>query len=184
MKIIRCFSLVLLLVATVAAQQSSPDNKSSNPVTDAVRGMIDRNEKNLTAAVNAMPAEKYSYKPTPEQMTFGHLVTHIAEANNFLCAKLSGQAAPKENAKETDPKDKLESEVKASFDYCRSVLKNVNDSQLGESITLFGGHPATKASALIGLASTWADHYGAAAMYLRLNGVLPPTAKKAEPEKK
>ncbi len=183
MKLVCCFTLVLLLAVTVAAQQNPPD-KSSNPVTDTVRGLLERNQKNLTAAVDAMPADKFSFKPTPDQMSFGHLATHIAEGNNFLCAKLAGQAMPKEDAKDTDAKDKLVNVVKTSFDYCGTVLKNVTDAQLGESITLFGGHPGTKAAALIALAGTWADHYGMAAMYLRLNGVLPPTAKKPEPDKK
>ena len=60
----------------------------------------------------------------------------------------------------------------------RTALKNVQDSQLGEPVTLFGGRQANKAAALIGLTNDWADHYSMAAMYLRLNGMLPPTAKK------
>jgi hypothetical protein len=64
-------------------------------------------------------------------------------------------------------------------------LKGVQDSQLGEQVILFGGHPAPKAAALFALAGGWADHYGAAAIYLRLNGILPPTAQHAPtPEKK
>jgi hypothetical protein len=54
----------------------------------------------------------------------------------------------------------------------------VQDSQLGDQVTLFGGRPASKAAALFALAGGWADHYGAAAIYLRLNGILPPTAQK------
>jgi len=42
----------------------------------------------------------------------------------------------------------------------------------------FGGKQVTRAWIRLVLAGTWADHYAEAAMYLRLNGVLPPTAKK------
>jgi hypothetical protein len=47
-----------------------------------------------------------------------------------------------------------------------------------ENITWFDGKPRTRAWAFLGLASGWADHYATAAMYLRLNGLLPPSAKK------
>ena len=49
---------------------------------------------------------------------------------------------------------------------------------LGDTIQAYGGHDAPRAWALIALTNDWADHYGAAAIYLRLNGLLPPTAQK------
>ena len=49
---------------------------------------------------------------------------------------------------------------------------------MNQSITWFDGKPKPRVFAFMGLASSWADHYGAAAMYLRLNGLLPPSAKK------
>lgn len=176
MKNALCF--VLALLATAAMAQQSKSSSSSNPVSDSVRSMIGRQSKNLAAAAEEMPADKYGYKPTDQQMTFGTLVTHIIGSNNFLCAKLTNQAAPSEKPSDKDPKDKLVAQLKSSFDYCETALKGVQDSQLGEPVTLFGGRQANKAAALIALTNDWADHYGMAAMYLRLNGMLPPTAKK------
>ncbi len=46
----------------------------SNPVSNAVRATPRDNGKNLLAAAQAMPADKYGYKPTPAQMTFGELI--------------------------------------------------------------------------------------------------------------
>ena len=180
------FVALALLCTTAVAQQAKPGSAgSANPVSDTVRFMLGGRAKNLTAAVEAMPADKYSYKPTEGQMTFGALAEHIASSNNFLCAKLANQAEPSDKISDKDPKDKLVAAVKNSFAYCETALKGVQDSQLGEQVVLFGGHPAPKAAALIGLASGWADHYGAAAIYLRLNGILPPTAQHAPaPEKK
>ena len=54
----------------------------------------------------------------------------------------------------------------------------MDDSNLGETTLGFGGQPFSRARFGIGLATNWADHYAEAAMYLRLNGILPPTAKK------
>jgi uncharacterized damage-inducible protein DinB len=172
-----CLAVAFALAGAMAA--SAQESKSgSNPVSDTVRGMIGRQGKNLTAAAEEMPADKYGYKPTEQQMTFGTLVSHIIGSNNFLCSKVTSQAASADKATDKDPKDKLVAQLKASFDYCETALKNVQDSQLGEPVTLFGGRQANKAAALIGLTNDWADHYSMAAMYLRLNGMLPPTAKK------
>ena len=54
----------------------------------------------------------------------------------------------------------------------------MDDSKLAETTEGFGGKQVTHAWISLVLAGTWADHYAEAAMYLRLNGVLPPTAKK------
>jgi uncharacterized damage-inducible protein DinB len=135
-------------------------------------------QKNTLAAIDAMPADKFSYKPTPDQMSFAHLVVHITETNNGLCAKVADVPAPKmDELKETDSKDKLLAAAKASFDFCTDALSKMDDSKLGDSVELFGGRQFPRAMGALGLASSWADHYAAAAMYLRLNGILPPSAQ-------
>ncbi len=58
-------------------------------------------------------AEKYDCKPTPGQITFGHLVLHVAQSNTLLCSKISGQAPPKEDElTETSGKDKIVAAIK------------------------------------------------------------------------
>ncbi len=112
-------------------------------------------------------------------MTFGHLVAHMIESNNLFCSKAAAVPAPKvEEAKESDSKDKLVSALKASFDFCSDARSKMDDSKLGEITELFGGKQLSRAFVSMILASSWADHYAETAMYLRLNGVLPPTAKK------
>jgi hypothetical protein len=173
---------MLLLAASAMAQTTTAQTapaQTKNPVSSALRDILPGRQKNTIAAVEAMPADKFNYKPTPDQMTFGHLVAHMIEANNILCSKAAAVPAPKvEEAKETDAKDKLVSALKASFDFCADTLAKMDDSKLGETTEVFHGHEASRAWASMVLASSWADHYAEAAMYLRLNGVLPPTAKK------
>ena len=164
----------LLLLATSAAMA-----QTKNPISSALRDIAPGRQKNTIAAVEAMPADKFNYKPSADQMTFGHLVAHMVEANNGLCSKAAGVAAPKaEEVKDTDAKDKLVAALKTSFDFCTETLGKMDDSKLGESTEGFGGKQVTRGYMSLALASNWADHYAEAAMYLRLNGVLPPTAKK------
>ena len=152
----------------------------SNPVTAAAREALQRRQKNLVEAAQEMPADKYGFKPTPAQMSFAHLVGHIAQSNDFLCSKISGSAVPARQVTDAEPKEKLVDGLKASFDFCSTALSQMSDAKLADEVTLFGGHKATKATAVIALTSDWADHYSTAAMYLRLNGLLPPTAKAKE----
>ena len=161
---------------TAAAATSAAATK--DPVSSSLRISLPRSQKNTLGAIEAMPADKFSYKPTPDQMSFGHLVAHIVEANYFLCSKAADMSAPKvDAAKETDPKDKLLAAAKASFDFCTESLAKMDDSKLGDSVELFGGRQFPRAMAALALASSWADHYAAAAMYLRLNNILPPSAQ-------
>jgi uncharacterized damage-inducible protein DinB len=164
-------------LATTNAPQASTA-PVADPVSSFVKQQLARFNKNMVAAAEAMPAEKYSFKPTPEMNTFAHLTMHIAEGNNLLCSQISGTPAPtSDKLAETDPKDKLVAGLKASFDFCATALANVDDSKLSEPMVLFGRVPSSRAGALIALGMGFADHYGQEAIYLRLSGILPPTAQ-------
>jgi DinB superfamily len=162
------------------AQQAAPEAAKTepNPVSAAVRSNLDRNSKNILAAVDEMPADKFAYRPTPEQITFGHLVMHMATSNFRLCSVISGMGMPKmDELKETDPKEKLAGALKSSFDFCTEALGKTDDSKLSDVVFTRGNFSLTKAAAMIALTNDFADHYSGAAMYLRLNGLLPPSAQ-------
>lgn len=167
----------LLVTAGASAAQDAVPGPVANPVTTTVKGQLTRYEKNMVAAADLMPAEKYGYKPTPEMSSFGHLVMHIAQSNYFLCSKISGQAAPELKIADTDPKDKLVAALKGSFEFCTTALASADDSKLGDYLFSFGTRQVSRAGALITLSDDWYDHYGTQAVYLRLNGILPPTAQ-------
>ena len=166
---------IIFLSAAAFGQQAK------SPVSDVVRQMLDGREKNTVGAFEKMPADKFGYKPTPDQITFGHLAAHIVSSNYFFCSNAGDVSRPKtEELKDTDPKDKLVAAMKASFEFCRTALAKADDSKLSDSITWFDNKPRPRAAAFMALASSWADHYGMAAMYLRLNGILPPSAEPQE----
>lgn len=151
---------------------------TKDPVATSLRALLPRSQNNTVGAIEAMPADKFSYKPTPDQMTFAHLTVHIIGFNNSFCAKAADVPEPKvDEPKETDSKDQLVAAVKASYSFCSDALAKMDDSKLGDSIELFGGRQAPRAMAALIVASGWADHYATAAMYLRMNGVLPPSAQ-------
>jgi DinB superfamily len=179
MKHIFAVACLAFSAALCFAQASAPAAAPvKDPVATSARVLLQRSEGNTVGAVEAMPADKFSYKPTPDQMTFAHLVVHIVGFNNSFCAKAADVPAPKaEEPKETDSKDKLVAAVKASYAFCDEAVGKMDDSKLADSIEIFGGRQAPRAMASLILASGWADHYAAAAMYLRMNGITPPSAQ-------
>jgi uncharacterized damage-inducible protein DinB len=167
-----------LLLAVSHAQQTTPSNASRTPVADATRRWLNQEAANLIAAAERMPAGEYGFQPTPQQMTFAHLMTHIVESNRYLCSGIAGEPLPKASGvTESDGKDKLVADVKASFDYCSRVLSKMDDSRLAEEVPLF---KHSRADVMMFLIADHADHYATAAMHLRLNGLLPPTVNPKE----
>jgi hypothetical protein len=176
-RITMTFVLTLIcLLSARAAQQPAP---SSNPVTESTRRMLEQHAKHLIASAELMPAEKYSYHPTEPQMTFGQLIVHIVQTNSMICSGIGDLPIPNVmNLSPTEPKDALVTAIKQSFTHCSDALAKLDDGKLGEEVTMMGkrtGMP--RARAVLTIVADWADHYSTAASYLRMNGILPPSAQ-------
>jgi hypothetical protein len=162
------------LAASLAANAQS----TANPVVSTAREIFARQSKFIAAAAEQMPADKYSYHPTPDQWTFGKITSHVALSSNSVCAMLSDTPAPQgPKISDTDPKDALVAAVQASFAFCDNALANLSDSQMGDTITYFRGARTPRARALFELTDDLEDHYSQMAGYLRLNGITPPSAQ-------
>lgn len=180
-RIVSLTALALLAApATAGAQQPTPP--TAGPLAAALQAVWQRAARNMPAAADSMPAEKYGFKPTPEQMSFGEIIAHETESNRTLCAALAGgQQTPSESVDGASAsKETLVAGLKSSFEYCGAIVGTITEASLGDSVPFFGGRKATKARAAIALAQDWADHYSQAAMYLRLNGILPPSARRRQ----
>jgi hypothetical protein len=148
-------------------------------VAQAFRYMEASSSKNLQAAAEAMPEDKYSFKPTPAQMSFGDIVAHLIEGNDNLCGSIGGMKAPaRAKVTGTSSKADLTKQLKETFAFCDDAVAKVDDSKLGEQLPFFGGKTRSRAYLMFVTVGDWADHYSQSAIYLRLNGLLPPTAKK------
>jgi len=188
---VRAYPLMLamaVLPAALAAQAAPASTApaaaaaapSTSPVTDALRQAQQRYSRILVAAAEAMPAEKYNYRPTPAQMSFAQIQVHLAqEGNDLLCGKVAGMTPPQRPAADTtQTKEQLVARLKETFQFCEQAFAKLDDSKLGQPVQLFGPNPFTLAAAMFITVGDWADHYSQEANYLRLNGVLPPTAQR------
>jgi len=186
MNISRAAILVLALPVTLAAQTPSA-TPPANPITTAFRGRIVGLHRNLAQAFDSIPADKFSYKPTPAQLTIGNIAQHLANDNYLFCDAFGAEkskrpeedTATPDSVKATWPKDKLVTKLKESFAFCGNALNQLADSKLGEQTSMtFGNNTrqVTRAQMALGHALDLADHYSQIANYMRLNGIIPPTA--------
>jgi uncharacterized damage-inducible protein DinB len=171
-------AMTLLLLAAATASAQAQD--ATNPVVTSANEIFQRQSGFMVAAAEEMPADKYGYKPTPGQWTYGNVIAHVVKANFGVCGMLSGDGPGKSPVAvtETTPKDQLITALKQSFETCQKALDGLKDSALGGTITYFGGAKKPRARALIELTDDLEDHYSQMASYLRLNGMVPPSAKK------
>jgi uncharacterized damage-inducible protein DinB len=167
-----------IVLATWCLAAAGAAEGQGTPVSDALRSSAQRAGRNLVAAAEEMPAAKYAFKPTKAQMTFGEVIVHLSGGNDFLCSHIAGVEAPKRaDLSKGAPKDKLVARLRESFRFCDSALADVDDSKLSEKVKYFDEGEITRAAAMAGAVEDWAGHYSQLAVYLRLNGLLPPTAK-------
>jgi DinB superfamily len=163
--------LAVSITPTISLAQGSP-------LAEAFRNNAKESGKNLVAAAEVMPEAKYVYKPTPAQMSFGEIVVHLIQGNDLLCGAVAGTKAPaRSKIAATDTKATLVARLRETFQFCDQSLASLDDSKLTEQLPMFGRTMSRAAVELVTVGD-WADHYSQMANYLRLNNLLPPTAKK------
>jgi uncharacterized damage-inducible protein DinB len=121
-----------------------------------------------------MPEEHYSFKPTPEIMSFGEQVAHTAGVTYWMISKLKGSANPGRGFK---AKGKSKAEIikflKESYDYMHKALSGLSDEEASKKIHLWGDVNVTKAQTFLLNRDHITHHRGSMVIYLRLKGIKP-----------
>ncbi len=136
----------------------------------------------LVSLAEALPAEKYTWKPAEGVRSVAEVYTHVAGGNFFL-PRAVGIDPPaglsREMLSETD-KAKVVAMLRDSIAHARKAVEGADPAKLGAEVELFG-RKMTGADALLALLSHAHEHLGQSIAYARSNGVVPPWSQ-AEPE--
>jgi len=189
MKLSRVAFLALALPASLAAQQP---NQQGGPLTTAFRNRTITFQRNLAQAFDSIPESKFGYKPTPAQMTIGDIAQHLSSDNYFYCGNFGSMKASVSQEEEITPdsvkakwaKAKLVANLKASFKFCEDAFAQIDDAKLADTLTITTGantRQVVRVQPMLGHIVDMADHYSQIANYMRLNGMLPPTALPRPP---
>ena len=124
------------------------------------------------AVAQAMPADQYAFRPHPESMTFGELMTHMAATNFQFCAGLRDSAAP--GMPKATEKESVVKLLSDSFTYCGEVIPKLTEEELSKAHDSPDGHLPGR-EILLALYVHVAHHRGQAEIYLRDKGLRPPS---------
>jgi uncharacterized damage-inducible protein DinB len=157
--------------ATVAAQSATLNAELLKDWTD---------QKTLMMKIaEAMPEEKFSYKSTPPQRDYGQQILHVAGGNVMYLQFLGGRAiAPAINRTAT-AKAEIIKALADSFDYGTAIIKEQTEQSMMQTVqtNAYLGTSSRARVIYFLLGHTW-DIYGQMAVYLRLNGVVPPASQR------
>ena len=187
----RAAALVLTLPLSLAAQQPAA-GQQANPITAAFRVRTMALQRNVAQAFDSIPEARFSYKPTPAQLTIGYIAQHLANDNYLFCNRFGDMkatvpakdSATADSVKATWPKDSLVAKLKTSLTFCENAFAQLDDARLADAVVLtFNGNTrsVTRAQMALGHALDLADHYSQIANYMRLNNLVPPTALPRPP---
>lgn len=131
-------------------------------------------------AAGAMPENKYSFKPVPEEQTFGERVLHVAQINLAILQSLGAKAAPPVVDPKATSKAAAMAAVQKVGEYGLAVIKEFGEQQITAHVASppFMGPESTRQRMLYFLMTHSQDTYGQLVVYLRLNGITPPASRQ------
>ena len=170
----------LVFFAAVAAAVPSPVAAQTPPPSQAkeLAATFQRAATELLDVAEAMPADKYGYKPTPEISSFGDQLVHVAGiTQRFIdVAKGTKTEAPHHGAM---TKPEVIALLKKTFQSAQEMMASLTDAQLGEPMKFpFGDRTVTRATFWQGPLYQIRNHHGQLVVYLRMNGIVPPTTAR------
>ncbi len=156
--------------------------------SEALRTHWQRTRKMLTAIAGAMPESKYDYRPVKEVRSFREMLLHLVQDGVTHMGYVAGMsreeseeiAAKYDNLK---TRDELLKALGESYDYGDKILADLTDQNAMGMVTGMRSERMTRVEAALVSFEDQMDHYGNFVVYLRINGVVPPSTANAQQER-
>jgi len=164
---------------SAAAKPAKPAVGTPVPPSEAYGKLLSLMEKEFVSAAEAMPDEKFDFAPSSGEFkgvrSFGAQVKHVAEDNYYFYRGNLSDAdmkAKQDGIEKLTSKAEIIQALKDSFGQAHSVVSVITS----ENAFVTTEHGTRGAMAAFGLAHIM-DHYGQMAVYLRMNGIVPPASR-------
>jgi len=159
---------IVLSAAPLAAQPTTVR-------TDLIQEWSQMKETMLRLA-DAMPEEKFGFRPVPALRTFGEQLLHVAD-DNVKLLKLIGAPVPTPTIDlKAATKASIVSALASSYDYGNAVLAQQTDQSINDVVHV-SNFDATRARLVWAAVGHAWDEYGVMTVYLRLNAIVPPASR-------
>jgi uncharacterized damage-inducible protein DinB len=168
---------IFILSFTSLAQIMNSEEIKSQLIKDWERAKVYTIEY-----LNAMPADKYSFKAVDSIRSFAQQMLHLSQGNLFLMSAATDIQPPAygksdlEHSPGAQSKDSVMYYVTASYDYCISAVKGTDVGKWGEKKKLFKNEE-TRFALMLKTFEHQTHHRGQATIYIRLVGIRPPGEK-------
>ena len=193
---------VAAVVMTIGIAWAIPARAQVNPYKDPTPGIsgyraeviaeVRIQEDKFARLAEAIPAEKYTWRPAPDVRSIAEVLLHVSAANYNLPQLIGAAPRPgvdvKNLEKSTTDKAKVIATLKDSFAHEREAIMKMPDADLDKSMDWFGGKN-TERGILLFMTRHTAEHLGQLIAYARSVGVVPPWTEdqrrqQAQPPKK
>jgi uncharacterized damage-inducible protein DinB len=170
-----CVVMVAVAASPLLAQSTSPG------MAKEILAAWERAAADITDVAEAMPEERYDFKPTPDIRTFSDQLVHVAGVVQRFIDTAKGTKRESGDAHKTMPKAEVVRLLKETFQEGKEMIGSLTDAQLLEQVKFpFGDRMVTRYGFWMGPLYQVANHYGQLIVYLRLNDIVPPaTARRA-----
>jgi uncharacterized damage-inducible protein DinB len=153
--------------------------------------MVQENE--FIRLAEAIPADKYTWRPTPEVRSIAEVFLHVSAANynmyRLVGAKIPVGIDTKSMEQSTTDKVRVIATLRESYAHAKRAITDMPDADLEKSMDWLGGR-ITERGVLLYIVPHIAEHLGQSIAYARMIGVVPPwsadpprPAEKKEPPK-
>jgi uncharacterized damage-inducible protein DinB len=188
-RVLTAFCLLLTAGAMQLAAQNVNPYKDGTPGVTGYRSEVLSEvivqEDKFTRLAEAIPADKYTWRPAPDVRTFAEVFLHVSGANynlyTLVGAKIPEGLDVRGLGKSTTDKAKVIATLKDSFAHAKAAIKAMPDADLDKSLDWFGGKN-TQRGILLFIVRHAAEHLGQSIAYARMAGVTPPWTEDAQKE--
>lgn len=173
-------SLLLSLFFFSATSQPLNDSLKQQLIKDWVRAKVYTQEY-----LDAMPANKYGFRPVDSMRSFAEQMLHLASGNALFAGVVTGVKSPifsqnLDKSPTANSKDSVIYYVNTSYDMIITLLKNMDAGKLSEIPTQGSGANKEGFTRLVWLMKAFehqTHHRGQCTVYIRLQGIRPPAEK-------
>jgi uncharacterized damage-inducible protein DinB len=171
-------SVLAAALMCVAAAAPRAQTDSAPYIAEIRRYYYEAVKRNLSAMIEKMPEEHFTFRPVPEIRSFGEAVAHVADAQARNCNLVSGAGSKTLDADKKRTKAELQAALKESFAICDAAFAALTDAEAKEMVTMGqSGFQLSRLSLLVSMISHSNEQHGYLAVYLRLKGIVPPSTE-------
>ena len=177
-------AVLVAFVLVLAGQAAGPRAETTSPsISEIKQYYYEAVKRNITAMVDKMPEEHFTYRPVPEVRSFGESVAHVADAQARNCNLASGAGSKTLDAEQKKmTKAELVAALKESFAICDAAFAALTDASARERVAMGQSNfQLSKLSLLVSMIAHSNEQHGYMAVYLRLKGIVPPSTEAMNP---